>query len=439
MTEIIGVRFKSGGKVYYFNPNGVHVDVGQAVIIETSKGVEFADCVQSNTMIDEMELVSTLRPMLRVATKEDIRQVERNEEREKVAYEVCQRKIAEHKLEMKLVDVKYSFDGSKVLFYFTADGRVDFRGLVKDLAAIFHTRIELRQIGVRDEARMMGGLGICGRPFCCAQFLDDFQPVSIKMAKTQSISLNPTKISGSCGRLMCCLKYEQDAYEDLIRRAPKLESLVKTPDGVGVVNQVNLLREQCRVTLDNDPDTVHIYRNDEMEIIRSGKGKRPAGYELPDPQEAEPRRLKQESAAQAQPVKKAEPAKRPEQPKKPAEPVKQEVKEPSATPQNQTEKQEKRPQNQPQRRRQRPAPVKKQGEGAPNENAPPQNQAEKGETRPQNQPRRRQRPNPNAPQTGERKAPPSEPKEGAQQGDKTRRRHRMHHKRNNSAGASENE
>ena len=282
MTEIIAVRFKSGGKVYYFNPKGVHVEVGQSVIIETSKGVEFAQCVQSNTMVDEMELVSTLRPMLRVATEDDFRQVERNKEREKRAYEVCQKKIQEHKLEMKLVEVKYSFDGSKVVFYFTADGRVDFRGLVKDLASVFRTRIELRQIGVRDEARMMGGLGICGRPFCCKAFLDDFQPVSIKMAKTQNISLNPTKISGACGRLMCCLKYEQDAYEDLIKNAPRLDSLVNTPDGVGVVNQVNLLRERSRVVLDNDPDNPKMYSNEELEVIRRGKGKRPEGYEKPE-------------------------------------------------------------------------------------------------------------------------------------------------------------
>lgn len=281
MTEIIGVRFKPGGKMYYFNPNGTHVDVGQHVVIETAKGVEFGECVQGNSMVDEMELVSTLRPMLRVATEEDFRQVERNQEREKRAYTVCQEKIQEHGLEMKLVEVKYSFDGSKILFFFTADGRVDFRGLVKDLAAIFRTRIELRQIGVRDEAKMMGGLGICGRPFCCAQFLEDFQPVSIKMAKTQNISLNPTKISGACGRLMCCLKYEQDAYEDLLKHTPKLESLVKTPDGVGTINQVSLLRQQCKVILDNDPDTVHIYPVEELEILRSGKGKRPAGYELP--------------------------------------------------------------------------------------------------------------------------------------------------------------
>ena len=290
MTEIIGVRFKDGGKLYYFNPNGVQVQAGQHVIIETSKGIEFGECALANTMIDEMELIAALRPMLRVATEADYAQVKSNQEKEKKAFQICQDKIAEHKLEMKLVEVKYSFDGSKILFFFTADGRVDFRHLVKDLASIFCTRIELRQIGVRDEAKIMGGLGICGRPFCCSQFLSDFQPVSIKMAKTQNISLNPTKISGVCGRLMCCLKYEQDAYEDLLKDTPKLESLVNTPDGVGVVNQIQLLREQVKVVLDSDPDTPKVYRKEDIEIIRNGKGKRPPGYEFPvsAPEKKEP-------------------------------------------------------------------------------------------------------------------------------------------------------
>ncbi|MCD8335150.1 MAG: stage 0 sporulation protein [Clostridiales bacterium] len=348
MTEVIGVRFKSGGKQYYFNPNGVHVDVGEHVIIETAKGVEFAECVQSNFMVDEMELVSTLRPMLRVATKEDFLQVERNKEREKNAYKICQKKILEHGLEMKLVDVKYSFDGSKILFYFTADGRVDFRSLVKDLASVFRTRIELRQIGVRDEARMMGGLGVCGRPFCCSQFLEDFQPVSIKMAKTQSISLSPTKISGSCGRLMCCLKYEQEAYEDLLKKAPKLESLVKTPDGVGVINQVNLLREQCQVVLDKDPDEVHIYKNNDIEVIRSGKGKRPAGYEKPEKPEkpALQPRFQKESASAPEQKQPAEPPR-----KKKASPPRKNSSRPAPAKQGEEEK---RPSGGQSRRRHRP-------------------------------------------------------------------------------------
>ena len=307
MTEIIGVRFKDGGKLYYFNPNGVQVQAGQHVIIETSKGIEFGECALANTMIDEMELIAALRPMLRVATEADYAQVKSNQEKEKKAFQICQDKIAEHKLEMKLVEVKYSFDGSKILFFFTADGRVDFRHLVKDLASIFCTRIELRQIGVRDEAKIMGGLGICGRPFCCSQFLSDFQPVSIKMAKTQNISLNPTKISGVCGRLMCCLKYEQDAYEDLLKDTPKLESLVNTPDGVGVVNQIQLLREQVKVVLDSDPDTPKVYRKEDIEIIRNGKGKRPPGYEfpVPVPEKKEPSlgllRTQEQAASMAKP------------------------------------------------------------------------------------------------------------------------------------------
>ena len=308
MTEIIGVRFKDGGKVYYFNPNGVPVQVGKHVIIETSKGIEFGECALANTMVDEMELIAALRPMLRIATEEDLKRVEANRQNEKKAFAICQEKILEHKLEMKLVEVKYNFDGSKILFFFTADGRVDFRHLVKDLAAVFRTRIELRQIGVRDEAKIMGGLGICGRPFCCTQFLNDFQPVSIKMAKTQNISLNPTKISGVCGRLMCCLKYEQDAYEDLLKDTPKLESLVETPDGVGVVNQVQLLREQVKVVLDQDPDTPKLYHKSDIDVIRNGKGKRPPGYEFPvQPPERPPApRLVQEPRVTPAPVQEQE-------------------------------------------------------------------------------------------------------------------------------------
>lgn len=274
MTEIIGVRFKDGGKLYYFNPNGVQVQAGQHVIIETSKGIEFGECALANTMIDEMELIAALRPMLRVATEEDYAQVKANQEKEKKAFQICQDKIAEHKLEMKLVEVKYSFDGSKILFFFTADGRVDFRHLVKDLASIFCTRIELRQIGVRDEAKIMGGLGICGRPFCCSQFLSDFQPVSIKMAKTQNLSLNPTKISGTCGRLMCCLNYEQETYEELLKTSPKNESFVDTPDGRGTVTEVNLLKQCVRVRLEQQPDTIVCHHNCDICVLRNGKARK---------------------------------------------------------------------------------------------------------------------------------------------------------------------
>ena len=281
MIEIISVRFKNGGKQYYFNPNGLQFAEGDGVIVETSRGVEYGECTQANSMIDEMELTAPLRPVLRAATEEDKLTVEKNKEKEEKAFQVCQEKIAEHGLDMKLVEVEYSFEGNKILFFFTSEGRVDFRALVKDLAGTLHARIELRQIGVRDEAKMLGGLGICGRPFCCSQFLNEFQPVSIKMAKTQNLSLNPTKISGTCGRLMCCLKYEQDAYVDLVKRAPKSDSFVETPDGAGTVTNVNLLRETVQVRLDSDPETARIYHNSELNVVRSGKGRRPDDYVEP--------------------------------------------------------------------------------------------------------------------------------------------------------------
>ena len=219
--------------------------------------------------------------MVRKATPEDAITLEKNKEKEARAFQICQEKILEHGLDMKLVEAEYSFEGNKVLFFFTSEGRVDFRALVKDLASAIHARIELRQIVVRDEAKMLGGLGICGRPFCCSQFLDEFQPVSIKMAKTQNLSLNPTKISGTCGRLMCCLKYEQDAYEDLVKKAPKQESFVETPDGAGTVSSVNLLRQTVQVRLESAPESPKCYHNCELCIIRNGKGKRPEGYVEP--------------------------------------------------------------------------------------------------------------------------------------------------------------
>ena len=252
MVEIISVRFKSGGKQYYFNPNGIQFQLGDGVIVETSKGVEFGECVQANSMVDEMELIAPLRPVLRAATEEDVLTVEKNKEKEAKAFAVCQEKIAEHGLDMKLVEVECNFEGNKITFFFTSDGRVDFRELVKDLAGVFRSRIELRQIGVRDEAKMLGGLGICGRPFCCNQFLTEFYPVSTKMAKVQNMSLNPKKISGCCGRLMCCLRYEQEAYEDLVKTVPKNGAFVETPDGYGNVTQVNLLRQTVKVKLDGD-------------------------------------------------------------------------------------------------------------------------------------------------------------------------------------------
>ena len=297
MVEIISVRFKNGGKEYYFNPNGIQVQVGDGVIVETTRGTEYAQCVRANNMIDEIELTAPLRPIVRMATQEDMKLLEKNKEREKRAMDICQQKIAEHGLEMKLVSAEYSFDGSKILFFFTSEGRVDFRALVKDLAGTLHARIELRQIGVRDEAKLLGGLGICGKPFCCSQFLEEFQPVSIKMAKTQNLSLNPTKISGTCGRLMCCLKYEQEAYEDLVKRAPKQESFVETPDGAGTVSGINLLRQTAQVRLESDPESPKTYHNCELCVIRSGKGKRPEGYVEPPLAELAKLRRKEEDGS----------------------------------------------------------------------------------------------------------------------------------------------
>lgn len=285
MTEIISVRFKDGGKQYYFDPQGQTVQAGDGVILETSRGLEYGECTRGNHMVADEAVVQPLRPLVRIATEKDKETVLQNKEKEEAAFKLCQKKIVEHELDMKLVDAEYSFEGNKILFFFTSEGRVDFRALVKDLAASLHARIELRQIGVRDEAKMLGGLGICGKPFCCSQFLDEFQPVSIKMAKTQSLSLNPTKISGTCGRLMCCLKYEQNAYEDAVRRCPKQESFVETPDGVGTVTQVNLLREQVKVNLDDSNDPPKTYPVTEINVVRNGKGKRPEGYVPPSPEE----------------------------------------------------------------------------------------------------------------------------------------------------------
>ncbi len=287
MTEIISVRFKSGGKQYYFDPAGLQVEEGQGVIVETGKGLEYGTCVRSNSMVEDESVVQPLRPVVRLATDKDLRQIEENKAKEGRTMKLAQQQIERHGLDMKLVGVEYSFDSSKIIFFFTSDGRVDFRALVKDLAGMFRARIELRQIGVRDEARMLGGLGICGRPFCCAQFLDEFQPVSIKMAKTQNLSLNPTKISGTCGRLMCCLKYEQDAYEDAVKRCPKQDSFVECPDGVGCICQVNLLKEQVKVRLEDSNEQPKCYRTSEIRVIRSGKGRRPEDYVTPPKEELE--------------------------------------------------------------------------------------------------------------------------------------------------------
>ena len=277
MAQIIGVRFNEVGKVYYFDPCGIQTTVGQHVIVETARGVEYGEVAIANRDVAEGEVVKPLKKLLRVATHSDEKVVETNQKRAKEAFAICEKKIAEHKLDMKLVSVEYTFDLNKVLFYFTADGRVDFRELVKDLASVFRTRIELRQIGVRDEAKVLGGLGICGRPLCCASFLDDFQPVSINMAKQQNLSLNPTKISGTCGRLMCCLKYEQEAYEELARVTPRIDSTVQTPDGIGVVLSNAMLRGQCTVQLEDDPDTPRVYACADCQVLQAGRRtRRPA-------------------------------------------------------------------------------------------------------------------------------------------------------------------
>ena len=273
-VTVVDVQFKKGGKVYYFDPGRLTVSAGDEVIIDTARGAEYGFCSGGNHTIPKSQVVSPLRSVIRVATDRDKQIRQEYKDKEAEAFALCQQKIDEHKLDMKLVSADYSFDGSKLLFYFTADGRVDFRDLVKDLAGVFRTRIELRQIGVRDEAKMLGGLGICGRPFCCKQFLDDFQPVSIKMAKTQSLSLNPTKISGTCGRLMCCLKYEQDAYESLIKTSPKSDSLVNTCDGVGTVTDSNLLKQTVKVRLESDPSSVKCYNNCDICVLRNGKAKK---------------------------------------------------------------------------------------------------------------------------------------------------------------------
>lgn len=274
MIDVVSIKFKNRGKSYFFDPGDLQICSGDKVIVETSKGIEIADCSCGNHWVEETSVVQPLRPVIRIATEEDRAVAEANRKREKEAFESCQKKIIEHGLDMKLVEVECSFEGNKILFFFTSDGRVDFRELVKDLASVFRSRIELRQIGVRDEAKMIGGIATCGRPYCCSQFLEEFQPVSTKMAKVQSLSLNPTKISGSCGRLMCCLRYEQDAYEDLIKSVPKQGAFVQTKDGYGTAVQINLLRQTVKVKLDSDTDdTLRLYRTDELATVPGGRPK----------------------------------------------------------------------------------------------------------------------------------------------------------------------
>lgn len=271
MTKVVGIRFKPVGKIYYFNPEDVELVPGDGVIVETTRGVEYGTVVLADKEIDEKEFNMPIKSILRKATEADFKTAEENKKCAKDAFKTCLEKIEANNLEMNLVDVEYTFDKSKVLFYFTAEGRVDFRQLVKDLAAVFRTRIELRQIGVRDESKLLGGFGICGRPLCCSQFLGDFEPVSIKMAKEQSLSLNPTKISGTCGRLMCCLKYEQDAYEDLLKKSPNVGALVDTPMGRGTVISAQLLKGVVSVKMDSEETTVNDFKVDDIVIIKNAQ------------------------------------------------------------------------------------------------------------------------------------------------------------------------
>ena len=267
MTEIIGVRFKSVGKVYYFSPGDQEIPSGTMVIVETARGVECGEAVFGNKMVEDSEIVAPLKSIIRIATGDDFKQIEKNKLKEQDAFKICEEKINKLGLKMSLVDVECTFDNSKLLFYFTAESRVDFRELVKELAAVFRTRIELRQIGVRDEAKMMGGLGICGRAFCCSSFLGDFEPVSIKMAKEQSLSLNPTKISGACGRLMCCLKYEQDGYEELLKITPKVGALVETPSGKGTVTDSNLISGKLHVRLEQTGGDA-VFTREQVKVLK---------------------------------------------------------------------------------------------------------------------------------------------------------------------------
>ncbi len=307
-VEVVDIQFRPGQKIYFFDPDGASFLPGDHVIMDTARGPEFGICAGGNHTISVKDVVAPLRKILRKATSQDEKINAENRSRERRAFEICMQKIQHHGLDMQLVSAECAFDGSKILFYFTADERVDFRELVKDLAGVFHTRIELRQIGVRDKAKMVGGLGICGRPFCCASFLDDFQPVSIKMAKTQNLSLNPTKISGTCGRLMCCLKYEQDTYESLIRSSPKVDSFVDTPEGRGTVVESEILRQRVKVQMENNPDTVSVFSNEEIAVLRNGKAKKndppiPADLAPISGSGKRPARARQEEAPLLEPIR----------------------------------------------------------------------------------------------------------------------------------------
>ena len=319
MVNVIGVRFENAGKLYFFDPGDFWPTPGDYVLVETSRGIEFGEVVTGIKEIDDAMLQSPLKPVVRIASAEDLQHFKDNKAAEKEAYQVCQKKISEHKLDMKLVSVEYTFDNSKILFYFTANGRVDFRSLVKDLASVFKTRIELRQIGVRDEAKMLGGLGICGRPICCGAFLGDFQPVSIKMAKEQNLSLNPTKISGVCGRLMCCLKYEQDQYEAIRKKMPKVGKEVITPDGPGVVWELNVIKETVRVRIQKGDSSE--LRDYPMEDVQRPGARREEPKEAPVEAEVPAQETAQEAFAEA-------PAQEEQRPRKERKPHREEGEKP---------------------------------------------------------------------------------------------------------------
>ena len=453
-VEVVDIQFRPGQKIYFFDPAGASFLPGDHVIMDTARGPEFGICAGGNHSISVKDVVAPLRKILRKATGQDEKINAENRSRERRAFEICMQKIQHHGLDMQLVSAECAFDGSKILFYFTADERVDFRELVKDLAAVFHTRIELRQIGVRDKAKMVGGLGICGRPFCCASFLDDFQPVSIKMAKTQNLSLNPTKISGTCGRLMCCLKYEQDTYESLIRTSPKPESFVDTPDGRGTVVEADILRQRVKVRMEENPETVNVYANEDIAVLRSGKarkndppipadlapisgaGKRPRKQEQEEdapilesirfrystetiaeasvvpaegeaPQDAEeqkPARSRRRRGSRPEAAPKGQEQKQDEKPEKPEKPEKQGQKSQGT---EEKQEQQRRP-----RREQRPRGQKPQRGEAREENAqrPEKQQAAKSETgeqknRGQSRPPKKQQPQQQSPDAGQTAAP----------------------------------
>ena len=434
MATVIGVRFKKPGKVYYFDPCGLDVKMDDPVVVETVRGVEMGECARAPYVVPDEDIVPPLRKVVRIATDEDITQVEQNRENERKAYDICQEKIAHHKLEMKLVDVEYAFDCSKIVFYFTANGRVDFRALVKDLAAVFKTRIELRQIGVRDEAKMLGGLGPCGRPICCGTFLGDFQPVSIKMAKEQNLSLNPTKISGLCGRLMCCLKYEQDNYEEARKRMPRVGKDVITPDGRGHVIDINVLRETVRVRF-QDGDNVEVKEYSAADVQRLGAAeqeRKPAqSAEMPEdddlPADAELTGGEEETIGEElRALEAVEEGETPAQPRpqRPARAAQQDGRQQITGRRTQRRPQGEKPQQEGEKRRpprgegnRRPCCQQRrqqQGEGAKNAaNPQPQQNAQQGENsqKPNNRPPRRRRPNNGPrrerPQGGEQ--PPKKP------------------------------